>query len=436
MEEKVSIFWFRRDLRLDDNVGLAQALKNASHVLPIFIFDKEILLQLPKNDARVTFIHQTLTRISERLKKDFNSSLGIYHGQPLEVFESISKDFNIEAVYTNHDYEPYAIKRDKRIQEFLESKSIPFHTYKDQVIFEKEEVVKNDGDPYVVYTPYKNKWKEKFNSSALSKQIKDHKLPHNFIENKNLPFLTLEQIGFETSDIKVPDFTTSEDLIDNYEATRNFPGIDNGTSRIGPHLRFGTVSIRKIVTKAIASKNEVFWNELIWREFFMQILWHFPHTINNAFKPKYDRIPWRYNEEEFEKWKHGQTGYPLVDAGMRELNATGYMHNRVRMLVASFLCKHLLIDWRWGEAYFAEKLLDFELSSNVGNWQWAAGSGVDAAPYFRIFNPTTQIDKFDKKHEYINQWVPELQELTYPTKMVDHKMARERCLKVYKEALG
>ncbi len=436
MEEKVSIFWFRRDLRLDDNVGLAQALKNATHVLPIFIFDKEILLQLPKNDARVTFIHQTLTRISERLKKDFNSSLGIYHGQPLEVFESISKDFNIEAVYTNHDYEPYAIKRDKRIQEFLERKSITFHTYKDQVIFEKEEVVKNDGDPYVVYTPYKNKWKEKFNSSALSKQIKDHKLPHNFIANKNLPFLTLEQIGFETSDIKVPDFTTSEDLIDNYEATRNFPGIDNGTSRIGPHLRFGTVSIRRIVTKAIASKNEVFWNELIWREFFMQILWHFPHTINNAFKPKYDRIPWRNNEEEFEKWKHGQTGYPLVDAGMRELNATGYMHNRVRMLVASFLCKHLLIDWRWGEAYFAEKLLDFELSSNVGNWQWAAGSGVDAAPYFRIFNPTTQIDKFDKKHEYINQWVPELQELTYPTKMVDHKMARERCLKVYKEALG
>ena len=436
MEKKVSIFWFRRDLRLDDNVGLAQALKSASHVLPIFIFDKEILLQLPKNDARVTFIHQTLTRISERLKKDFNSSLGIYHGQPLEVFESISKDFNIEAVYTNHDYEPYAIKRDKRIQEFLEGKSITFHTFKDQVIFEKEEVVKNDGDPYVVYTPYKNKWKEKFNSSALSKQIKDHKLPHNFIANKNLPFLTLEQIGFETSDIKVPDFTTSEDLIDNYEATRNFPGIDNGTSRIGPHLRFGTVSIRRIVTKAIASKNEVFCNELIWREFFMQILWHFPHTINNAFKPKYDRIPWRNNEEEFEKWKHGQTGYPLVDAGMRELNATGYMHNRVRMLVASFLCKHLLIDWRWGEAYFAEKLLDFELSSNVGNWQWAAGSGVDAAPYFRIFNPTTQIDKFDKKHEYINQWVPELQELTYPTKMVDHKMARERCLKVYKEALG
>ncbi|MDV7138959.1 deoxyribodipyrimidine photo-lyase [Maribacter sp. TH_r10] len=436
MEEKVSIFWFRRDLRLDDNVGLAQALKNATHVLPIFIFDKEILLQLPKNDARVTFIHQTLTRISERLKKDFNSSLGIYHGQPLEVFESVSKDFNIEAVYTNHDYEPYAIKRDKRVQEFLEGKSIPFHTYKDQVIFEKEEVVKNDGDPYVVYTPYKNKWKEKFNSSTLSKQIKDHKSPHNFIANKNLPFLTLEQIGFETSDIKVPDFTTSEDLIDNYEATRNFPGIDNGTSRIGPHLRFGTVSIRKIVTKAIASKNEVFWNELIWREFFMQILWHFPHTINNAFKRKYDRIPWRNNEEEYEKWKHGQTGYPLVDAGMRELNATGYMHNRVRMLVASFLCKHLLIDWRWGEAYFAEKLLDFELSSNVGNWQWAAGSGVDAAPYFRIFNPTTQIDKFDKKHEYINQWVPELQELTYPSKMVDHKMARERCLKVYKEALG
>lgn len=434
--QKVVLFWFRRDLRLEDNIGLSHALQHSSKVLPLFIFDKEILHQLPKKDARVSFIHQTLTRITGQLKKDHDSSLAIYFDHPLEVFKKLGTEYELEAVYTNHDYEPYALQRDKQVREFLANQDIPFKTFKDQVIFEKDEVVKNDGDPYVVYTPYKNKWKEKFNSSALSTQGKDPAPPDNFIQHQDLPFLTLKEIGFETSDIKVPDFNTSDDLIDQYEATRNFPGIPHGTSRIGPHLRFGTVSIRKTVKQAIASKNEVFWNELIWREFFMQILWHFPHTVNNAFKPKYDRIPWRNNEEEFEKWKNGQTGYPLVDAGMRELNATGYMHNRVRMLVASFLCKHLLIDWRWGEAYFAEKLLDFELSSNVGNWQWAAGSGVDAAPYFRIFNPTTQIDKFDKKHGYINQWIPELQELTYPEKMVDHKEARERCLKVYKEALG
>lgn len=362
--------------------------------------------------------------------------MGIYHGQPLEIFKALVDNFDIDAVFTNHDYEPYAIQRDAQIKEFLAGKNISMNTYKDQVIFEKDEVVKSDGDPYVVYTPYKNKWKEKFNPNTLSKPFKSKPLTNNYIQNTELPYLELEDFGFEKSSITVPDYDISGHFIENYEATRNFPAKTNGTSRIGPHLRFGTVSIRDIVKKAIEAKNEVFWNELIWREFFMQILWHFPKTVNHAFKPKYDRISWRNHEEEFEKWKRGQTGYPLVDAGMRELNTTGFMHNRVRMLVASFLCKHLLIDWRWGEAYFAEKLLDFELSSNVGNWQWAAGSGVDAAPYFRIFNPTTQIEKFDKQKSYINQWIPELQELTYPEKIVDHKFARERCLKVYKEALN
>ena len=436
MENKVSIFWFRRDLRLDDNVGLSHALKQSPRVLPIFIFDTEILSQLPKNDARVTFIHDRIHGINKELNEKYNSSMGLYHGRPLEIFGTLVEEFKIDAVYTNHDYEPYAIHRDSEIKEFLGGKNIPFHSFKDQVVFERDEVVKSDGDPYVVYTPYKNKWKEKFNAEALSKIIESQPITDNFILNTHLPYLSLEALGFEKSSIKVPDYVLSEHLIENYEATRNFPAKTNGTSRIGPHLRFGTVSIRNIVKKAIETKNEVFWNELIWREFFMQILWHFPKTVNAAFKPKYDRIPWRNNEKEFEKWTMGQTGYPLVDAGMRELNTTGYMHNRVRMLVASFLCKHLLIDWRWGEAYFAEKLLDFELSSNVGNWQWAAGSGVDAAPYFRIFNPTTQIEKFDKQKSYINQWVTDLQEPTYPEKMVDHKFARERCLKVYKEALN
>jgi len=287
-----------------------------------------------------------------------------------------------------------------------------------------------------VYTPYKNKWKDVFDQENDLQIHYTSQHIQNVIQHSRLPNLSLNDIGFERSSIEVPEYTVTPTLINNYEDTRNFPAIENGTSRLGPHLRFGTVSVRKMMKKAIAEENEVFWSELIWREFFMQILWHFPYTVNKAFRAKYDRIDWRNNEEEFEKWKKGETGYALVDAGMRELNATGYMHNRVRMLVASFLCKHLLIDWRWGEAYFAEKLLDYEMSSNVGNWQWAAGSGVDAAPYFRIFNPMTQVDKFDKQKEYINKWVPELQELTYPEKMVDHKMARERCLKTYKEAVA
>ncbi len=437
MKNPILIFWFRRDLRLDDNVGFCQALQNDIPVLPILIFDPEILENLPKNDARVTFIHEQLQKISTQLSGNHGSGIAQFHDTPKTVFKKLMKDYHIEAVYTNHDYEPYAKKRDAQIKELLKENDIPFNTFKDQVIFEKDEVVKDDGAPYVVYTPYMRKWKENFNPSV---HLVDYdtlpKLDKNLFKSKSLPQLTLEDIGFEPSSIKVPDFTVTPNLIQKYEGTRNYPAKEKGTSRLGPHLRFGTVSVRKIVKKAIEEKNETFWNELIWREFFMQILWHFPHTVNKAFRPKYDRIEWRNNEEEFECWKKGETGYPLVDAGMRELNKTGYMHNRVRMLVASVLCKHLLIDWRWGEAYFAEKLLDYEMASNVGNWQWAAGSGVDAAPYFRIFNPTTQIKKFDKEMEYINKWVPDLQELNYPNPIVDHKMARERCLKIYKEAVS
>jgi len=437
MKDKVILFWFRRDLRLDDNVGFYQALQNDVPVLPLFIFDTEILENLPKTDARVTFIHEQVQKLSNQLSTDYGSGIAQFYDSPDAIFKNLLQDYTIEAVYTNHDYEPYAKKRDSQIKELLAQKDIPFKTFKDQVIFEKEEVVKDDGDPYVVYTPYMRKWKGNFNLSIhLVEYDTLSDLRKNLYQTKSLPQLSLEDMGFEESAIKVPDFTVSSELIQKYEDTRDYPAKEKGTSRLGPHLRFGTVSIRKMVKKAIDEKNETFWNELIWREFFMQILWHFPHTVNKAFRPKYDRIEWRNNQDEFEKWKAGETGYPMVDAGMRELNETGYMHNRVRMLVASFLCKHLLIDWRWGEAYFAEKLLDYEMASNVGNWQWAAGSGVDAAPYFRIFNPTTQIKKFDKEKEYINAWVPNLQELSYPEPMVDHKMARERCLKTYKEAVS
>ncbi|MBC6999173.1 deoxyribodipyrimidine photo-lyase [Cytophaga sp. FL35] len=436
MSDKISVFWFRRDLRLDDNVGFLAALKGDYPVMPIFIFDSEILDKLPEDDARVTFIHETLQNMRKELQEAYGSSIAMYHGTPKQIFKELVSDYQIDCVYTNHDYEPYASERDDEIKKLLNDSDIEFKTFKDQVIFEKDEVVKDDGDPYIVYTPYKNKWKEHFKADEHLNIHYTSQYLDNLVKNSRLPNLSLSDIGFKTSSVKVPDFTVTPTLIQNYEKTRNFPAKDQGTSRLGPHLRFGTVSVRKMVKKAIAEKNEVFWSELIWREFFMQILYHYPKTVNEAFKKKYDRIDWRNNEEEFEKWKKGETGFKLVDAGMRELNETGYMHNRVRMLVASFLCKHLLIDWRWGEAYFAEKLLDYEMSSNVGNWQWAAGSGVDAAPYFRIFNPMTQVDKFDKDKKYISEWVPEHDSDSYPDKMVDHKEARERCLKVYKEAVS
>jgi deoxyribodipyrimidine photo-lyase len=433
MQHPISIFWFRRDLRLEDNVGLYHALKGDCPVYPLFIFDPEILDKLPKDDARVTFIHEQLQQMRNLLQEKAGSSLALFYDAPKKVFEQLSAEYNIKMVYANQDYEPYATQRDGEIAALLKAKGIGFKTFKDQVIFEKDEVVKNDGDPYVVYTPYKNKWKEQFKAAE---HLRGHPIDFsNFMAHSRLPNLSLADMDFKTSHIKVPAHMVTPDLVAHYEDTRNYPAIENGTSRLGPHLRFGTVSVRRIVEKAIAEDNEIFWSELIWREFFMQILWHFPHTANKAFKPKYDRIEWRNDEADFEKWKKGQTGYALVDAGMRELNTRGYMHNRVRMLVASFLCKHLLIDWRWGEAYFAEKLLDYELSSNVGNWQWAAGSGVDAAPYFRIFNPMTQVDKFDKQRQYITKWVPELQEMGYPEKIVEHKSARERCLQTYKAAL-
>ena len=433
MKEQIQLFWFRRDLRLNDNCGLYHALNSGKKVLPIFIFDEDILYRLPDNDARVSFLHQELININTQLK-NVGASLAVFHGKPLEVFEQLLEKHPIETVFTNHDYEPYALQRDQEIKDLLVSKSTGFKTFKDQVIFERNEIVKKDGTAYKVYTPYSKKWLEAFHHKGLQFFPSEGKLSE-LVQTTENPFLRLTDIGFQPSTIKVASYKVSPQLIDAYEETRNFPSKDS-TSKLGTHLRFGTVSIREMVTKASKSNNIVFLKELIWREFFMQILWHYPQTTKNSFKPQYDRILWRNNEEEFKKWCIGETGYPLVDAGMRELNETGFMHNRVRMLVGSFLCKHLLIDWRFGEAYFAEKLHDYEQSSNVGNWQWVAGCGVDAAPYFRIFNPTTQIQKFDKELTYIKKWLPDFQELTYPAQIVDHKMARERCLATYKEALN
>ena len=432
MEENFSVFWFRRDLRLDDNLGLNAALSSGLKVIPIFIFDTEIINKLEKNDLRIKMIHAALVKLNDAMLGN-RCNVGMYLGNPKAVFESLLKKYKIKSVYTNRDYEPYALKRDRSIKSFLEKKNVTYKSFKDQVIFEKDEVVKDDGNPYKVYTPYSRKWIETLNARGFETCKSETKL--NCLASLELPYLTLKEIGFDEKKFDIPLFNIDFKTIEKYEETRNFPYL-NSTSRIGAHLRFGFVSIRKLVEKAHKKSNKTYLKELIWREFFMQILWHFPYTQEKSFKPKYDSIKWLNNDEEFKKWCEGNTGYPLVDAGMRELNQTGFMHNRVRMLVGSFLCKHLLIDWRWGEKYFAKKLLDYEMSSNVGNWQWVAGCGVDASPYFRIFNPKEQIKKFDKDFKYIKKWVPEFQSSLYPKEIIDHKFARNRCLETFKAAVA
>lgn len=425
-KEKVAVFWYRRDLRLLDNHGLYKAISSGLPVVPIFIFDSNILDELPKNDARLTLIYKALENIHKNLKRK-GSGLVCKKGTPIEVWKELVTTYNITKVFCNEDYEPYALQRDKKVEELLKTHNITFHQFKDQVVFAKNDILKNDGTPYTVYTPFKNKWlahlTEDDTREYTSYQIEK-------FQKFECDFPSIASIGFEFSSIDIKPFHLND--LTNYDADRNFPARDN-TTYLSPYLRFGMVSIRHLVKTN--RQHQTFINELIWREFFMQILFHFPNVIHHNFRRKYDGIQWRNNTEEFERWKQGTTGYPMVDAGMRELNATGYMHNRVRMVVASFLCKHLLIDWRWGEAYFAEKLLDFELASNNGNWQWAAGTGCDAAPYFRVFNPTEQIKKFDKELRYINKWIPELNSLNYPQPIVEHKFARERALKSYKAGI-
>lgn len=428
MKTPINIFWFRRDLRLNDNHGLFEALSNGT-TQAVFIFDKKILDELPKKDARVQFIIQELNKINAALKKQ-GASLKTYYGHVEECWKQILSDFEVEKVFTNHDYEPYAIQRDQQISELLSKNNIPFSTFKDQVIYEKFEVVKADGKPYTVYTPFKNKWLSQFDINTLVQYPSESKLDQ--MPSSDFNIQTLKDLGFEPSPIQVKDFNLKQ--AESYADLRDFPSKD-ATTHLSVHLRFGTVSIRQMI-KDLWNRSQTLIEEFIWREFFMQILFHFPQVVTQSFKPPYDQIKWRNNEVEFKAWCEGKTGYPMVDAGMRELNQTGIMHNRVRMLTASFLCKHLMIDWRWGEAYFAEKLLDYDLSANNGNWQWAAGTGCDAAPYFRIFNPESQLKKFDKDLIYVRKWVTDFDEFTYPSPIVNHKMARERCLSTYKQALN
>lgn len=432
MKPAVSVFWFRRDLRLTDNAGLFQALQSGQPVLPVFIFDTAILDSLEdKDDRRVEFIHRALSGMQEELTA-LGSTLDVRYGKPLQVYQELFREYNVTSVYTNHDYEPYALERDAAIGQWLKAKGCSFQTFKDQVILEKNEVLKDDGKPYTVFTPYSRKWKAVLGAQTMP-VFNTKKYFRHFFQQPAKAIPSLGSMGFTATGLPFPANSWKKEVISRYKEQRDIPSLP-GTSRLSVHLRFGTISIRELAREA-AVLNETFLNELIWRDFYHMILWHFPGVVGHSFKPEYDKIRWRNNEHEFDAWCKGQTGYPIVDAGMRELNATGFMHNRVRMIVASFLTKHLLIDWRWGEGYFARKLLDFDLAANNGGWQWAAGSGCDAAPYFRVFNPYLQTQKFDPELKYIRQWVPEFEELTYARPIVVHEVARKRCLETYAAAL-
>lgn len=430
--EKIALWWIRRDIRLSDNASLHKASKGGCKVLPLFIFDRDILDKLESNDARVVFIHGALQQMKTALES-LGSSILVYHGRPREVFEQLTNEFDIAAVYMNRDYEPYALQRDKDIAALLQSKQMKMVGSKDHVVFEKDDVLKDDGTPYTVFTPYSKKWLARLEREPI--QIFEYDISFIFHQTLPLPLPSLASMGFDEQEIEFPKKTVNEDVLICYEQRRDIPAV-GGTSRLSVHLRFGTVSVRMLVKRALELGARKWLMELIWREFYQSILYHFPHTAESSFKPAYDQIPWRNDEQEFERWCKGNTGFPLVDAGMRELNTTGFMHNRVRMLVASFLTKHLLIDWRWGERYFAEKLLDFDLASNVGGWQWAAGCGCDAAPYFRVFSPASQQEKFDPDYIYVKRWVREWGTNVYTQPMVDHAMARQRAIDTYKAALN
>lgn len=432
-QKALTLFWFRRDLRLEDNHGLYQALKNNHAVLPIFIFDTNILEKLAEQaDRRVQFIYEQIQLLKSTLE-NLGSTLLVCYGRPVEVYQQLAGTLPLKAVYTNHDYEPYARHRDQAVAACLAAHQIAFYSFKDQVIFEKDEVVKEDGTPYTVFTPYMKKWKTLF-SPAMAQAFNSSALLAHCSQTSPLHLPALQDMGFQPQHHNFPGKEIDLARIKKYDQQRDIPSV-LGTSRLSIHFRFGTISIRT-ATRIALEYNAVWLNELIWRNFYMMILWHFPHVVARSFKPIYDEVEWENNQTHFQAWCAGQTGYSIVDAGMRELNATGYMHNRLRMITASFLTKHLLIDWRWGEAYFAEKLLDFELSSNNGGWQWAAGSGCDAAPYFRIFNPYLQTQKFDPAFKYIQQWAPEFESTTYPPPIIVHSTARERALAAYKKALA
>jgi|SRR6476661_159510 len=435
---KICLFWHRRDLRIHDNAGLAAALDSGLPVLPLFIYDSDILTQLPdKADARLTFIYDQVERLATETETAGGTFLARY-GRPAEVLAQLADELDIAAVHTNEDYEPYARQRDGEVGEMLAQRGIAFYLYKDQVVFAKDDIMTKSGTVPKVFGAYHKAYLERLTDELLlpygSQDAFRAENLHRLTKAQAGTRPTLEELGFERREQYSPTVELpAEDVVRNYHRTRDTPALTNGTTRLSVQLRFGTVSVRQAMRQARALNPKLL-AEIIWRDFFMMLLWHFPGTATEAYDPKMRAIPYRNNEDEFRAWCEGHTGYPLVDAGMRELNATGYLPNRVRMTVAGFLVKHLFIDWRWGERYFADKLLDYELAINVGNWQWMAGTGAVAAPWFRVYSPQNQLEQVDPELKYVKSWVPELGTAGYPAPIVEHKFARDRAVEAIRAA--
>jgi deoxyribodipyrimidine photo-lyase len=466
---KKNLCWIRRDLRTDDHKALAESLNSEGETYVVFIFDKFIIDKLPADDRRITFIIESLQEIEKKLNQ-FNSSLIIAYGNPIEEIEKIVHKLKINKLFLNRDYEPYAKKRDLEVKKVMNKLGVEVFDFKDHVFYEKHEVVTDKREIYKVFTPYKNKWLTKFEneekivpnySCNLKKLAPNLDHPQNF----NLWFEKIHKNPTENF-LKGGEIVAHKRLtefyqyINDYKISRDYPSLEK-TSNMSPYIRMGNVSVRKIIKDVINFKSEgatIYLSEIIWREFYQVILDVYPKVEKNCFKLEYDQLVYDNNMEYFEKWKEGNTGYPIVDAAMRCLNATGMMHNRLRMVVASFLTKTLLVDWRLGEEYFAIKLLDFDLAANNGGWQWSASTGVDAQPYFRIFNPYNQSEKFDENGDFIKMWCPELREFSsklihfpheadiveqarancqigkdYPHPIVAYKVQKEKALKMFKE---
>lgn len=434
MSQPLAICWLRRDMRLHDNAALYHALKSGHPVLVLFIYDRDILDHLDdKCDRRVEFIHNQVFKLQGDLV-DMGSTILARYGQPIDIFKDLIQEFEIAEVYANYDYEVYAKGRDREVAGMLAEHGIGFNgDYKDTTLLDRDEVRSGGGGAYTVFTPYSKNWLSKLQDPFYLKSYPTETYFGDFHKTTPQGIPTLEEMGFQPLGEAFPKPVVDDALLKAYQETRDFPARP-GTSELSIHLRFGTISIRDLARQAEVG-SDTFLKELAWRDFYFQVLEHFPHVEHHAFRREYDNIQWRNNEAEFEAWCQGKTGYPLVDAGMRQLNETGWMHNRVRMVTASFCIKHLLIDWRWGEAYFGKKLRDYDLSANNGGWQWAAGSGTDAAPYFRVFNPTLQAQKFDPKGEYIRKWIPEFNSLDYVKPIVEHTFARQRAIDTYQQGL-
>ncbi len=438
-----SLVWLRRDLRLSDNRALNEAEKSSDEITIVFVFDTNILNRLKsKQDRRLTFIYESLNEISQTLEKK-GSQLIVLYGDPKKEIPKLASQLGVNFVFANEDYESYAKSRDFHIKKSLAKQEISFSLHKDQVIFSGDEVLKSDGSPYRVFTP----WKKQFHPSvvdeaktSLKKMTKKSELKA-FSKLKSLKSygfkktLSYVQGGEREAQKQLSGFL---DQLNSYSKNRDYPYLDS-TSRLSVHLRFGTLSIREAIRACKGKRGEgprTWLSELVWREFYFMILDQFPHVEKSSFKPEYQNIQWPGKNNHFKAWCEGRTGFPIVDAGMRQLNKTGFMHNRLRMVTASFLVKDLLVDWQRGEKYFAEKLMDYDLAANNGGWQWCASTGCDAQPYFRIFNPDSQTKKFDSGQEFVRKWVPEAFDTSsgYPGPIVDHRVQREKALSLFKSA--